>query len=100
MLRGSENCARTPPAALLVEPEASWSRSTRTTSGTPASARWKAMLAPITPPPTTATLAAPLEDRPGRRRVLHPEAQAVVEDQVVGPVPARVTAGGHLAQLH
>ena len=32
MLRGSENCARTPPAALLVDPEASSSRSTRSTS--------------------------------------------------------------------
>jgi hypothetical protein len=55
MLTGSENCARTPPAARLVEPEASASRSTSSTSATPASARWKAMLAPMTPPPTTTT---------------------------------------------
>ena len=38
-----------------VEPEASASRSTSSTSGTPASARWKAMLAPMTPPPMTTT---------------------------------------------
>ena len=56
MLSGSENCARTPPAARLVEPPASWSRSTRQTS-TPASARWNAMLVPMTPPPTTTTSA-------------------------------------------
>ena len=56
MLSGSENCARTPPAALLVEPEASSARSTSSVS-TPASARWKAALVPITPPPTTTTSA-------------------------------------------
>ena len=56
MLSGSENCARTPPAALLVEPEASSARSSSSTS-TPASARWKAALVPITPPPTTTTSA-------------------------------------------
>ena len=44
MLSGSENCARTPPAALLVEPDASSARSSRSTS-IPASARWNATLA-------------------------------------------------------
>jgi hypothetical protein len=47
------NDARTPPAALLVEPEASSFISSSTTSAIPASARWNAMLVPITPPPTT-----------------------------------------------
>jgi hypothetical protein len=47
--------ARTPPAALHVDPHASSSLSTRTTSVTPDSARWNAMLVPITPPPTTTT---------------------------------------------
>src|SRR5690242_11555481 len=56
MLRASENCARRPPAALEVEPPASWSRSSRTTSA-PASARWNAALAPTTPPPTITTSA-------------------------------------------
>ena len=57
MLSSSENCARTPPAARDVDPEASSSRSSSSTSRTPASARWKAMLAPMTPPPTTTTSA-------------------------------------------
>src|SRR5205085_4497330 len=47
----SENCARTPPAAREVDPLASAARSKSTTS-TPASARWNAALVPITPPPT------------------------------------------------
>src|SRR6266508_5163191 len=66
MLSASENCARTPPAALLVEPAPSSSRSISTTSGTPASARWKAILVPITPPPTTTTLARLGRPLPGR----------------------------------
>src|ERR1035437_2908623 len=57
MLMGSEDCARTPPAARLVEPEPSPPRSIRTTSCTPASAMWNAALTPITPPPTITTLA-------------------------------------------
>ena len=48
MFSGSENCARMPPAARLVEPDASSFRSSRVTS-TPASARWKATLVPIDP---------------------------------------------------
>ena len=51
----SENIARTPPAPFAVEPEPSSARSTRSTSSTPASARWKAMLVPTTPPPTMTT---------------------------------------------
>src|SRR5215210_2589685 len=53
----SENIARTPPAPLAVEPEPSSPRSTSTTSSTPRSARWNAMLVPFTPPPTMTTLA-------------------------------------------
>src|SRR6516165_2357151 len=56
MLRGSENWVRKPPAARLVDPEESDSRSSRHTS-TPASARWNAMLVPTAPPPTTTTFA-------------------------------------------
>src|SRR4051794_34822798 len=52
MLSGSENCALTPPAALDVDPPASWPRSSSATPA-PASARWKAALGPMTPPPTT-----------------------------------------------
>ncbi len=54
MFNGSENCARTPPAAREVEPLASSARSSSSTS-TPASARWNAALHPITPPPTITT---------------------------------------------
>src|SRR4051794_18735078 len=54
MLSGSENCALTPPAALDVDPPASWPRSSNATPA-PASARWKAALVPMTPPPTTTT---------------------------------------------
>src|SRR5688572_24849643 len=57
MFSSSENWARTPPAALQVEPEPSSSLSTTTTSRTPASARWKATDVPITPPPMTTTSA-------------------------------------------
>src|SRR4051794_15536037 len=56
MFNASENCARTPPAALDVDPAPSRSRS-RSRTSTPASARWKAVLVPITPPPTTTTSA-------------------------------------------
>src|SRR5262249_41361878 len=56
MFRASENWVRTPPAARDVEPAPSEPRSTKTTS-TPASARWKAALVPITPPPTITTSA-------------------------------------------
>ena len=35
MLSGSQNCARTPPAAFEVEPEPSWSRSRSTTGRRP-----------------------------------------------------------------
>jgi len=55
MLAALLNEARTPPAALHVDPHASSSFSTRTTSVTPDSARWNATLAPITPPPMTTT---------------------------------------------
>src|SRR5215471_14100876 len=55
MFSSSENWARTPPAALDVEPEPSAARSSTSTSRTPASARWNAMLAPITPPPMITT---------------------------------------------
>ena len=69
MLSGSENCARKPPAARLVDPLASWSRSRRQTS-TPASARWNATLVPMTPPPTTTTSAAARERAHRRTRFL------------------------------
>ena len=55
-LSSSENIARTPPAPRPVEPEPSSPRSHSSTS-TPASARWNAMLVPITPPPTITTSA-------------------------------------------
>jgi len=45
------------PAACQVVPEVSRSRSSRTTSGQPIAARWYATEQPITPPPTTTTLA-------------------------------------------
>src|SRR5215218_1314788 len=57
MFRSSANCARKPPADLLVDPEASWSRSTSTTSVIPSSVRWNAAAAPTAPPPTTTTSA-------------------------------------------
>src|SRR5690242_3126430 len=56
MLSASENWARTPPAALDVDPTPRPSRS-RSRTSTPASARWKAVLVPMTPPPTTTTSA-------------------------------------------
>src|SRR5438094_557611 len=56
MFSASENWVRTPPAARDVEPPPSCPLSTRTTS-MPASARWKAALTPITPPPTITTSA-------------------------------------------
>jgi hypothetical protein len=57
MLISSENMARTPPAALHVDPLPKDPPSSSRTSRTPASARWKAVLTPMTPPPTTTTLA-------------------------------------------
>src|SRR5438270_4965175 len=53
MFSSSANCARMPPADLLVDPEASASRSSRTTSCTPSRRRWKAVAAPRAPPPMT-----------------------------------------------
>src|SRR3954454_1950143 len=58
MLTASENDARTPPAALHVEPDPRASRSRSTTSRTPARLRWWATLSPITPPPMTTTEAS------------------------------------------
>src|SRR3954462_11963692 len=55
MLSSSENCARIPPAEREVDPAASESRSTSTTSVTPSSRRCHATLAPIAPPPTITT---------------------------------------------
>ena len=63
MLSRSANWARTPPAALLVEPEPSSARSSSSTSVIPASARWKATLTPITPPPMITTSARPGSSR-------------------------------------
>ena len=57
-LLASENVARTPPSGFADDPDPRVSRSSTTTSATPASARWKAMLAPMMPPPTTTTSAA------------------------------------------
>src|SRR5258706_15339393 len=53
----SANCARIPPADLLVDPEARTSRSRSTTSETPSRRRWKAVAAPRAPPPITTTSA-------------------------------------------
>src|SRR4051812_34642264 len=47
----------TRPAEWNVEPEVSSSRSTRSTSGSPSRARWKAIDVPPTPPPMTTTRA-------------------------------------------
>jgi hypothetical protein len=58
MLSGSENWARSPPIGLPELPEPSSQRSMTTMLFTPASAKWNAMLAPITPPPMITTSAA------------------------------------------
>jgi hypothetical protein len=55
MFTASENWARTPPAALQVEPDPSSLCSTRTTPRTPDRARWYAELRPMMPPPMTTT---------------------------------------------
>ena len=55
MFSSSENCARTPPAARLVEPDASCAALEQQDVPTPASARWNAALVPMTPPPTMTT---------------------------------------------
>src|SRR6266540_571778 len=57
MLARLVNEERTPPTALQVEPEPRLSRSMRTTSSTPASAKWNAQLVPMTPPPMMTTSA-------------------------------------------
>src|SRR4051794_38161855 len=61
MFSSSANCARMPPADFDVEPDASTSRSTRTTSSTPNRRRWKAVAAPRAPPPITTTSAVLLD---------------------------------------
>src|SRR5882724_8141211 len=61
MFSSSANCVRIPPAALLVEPDPSASRSSSTTSCTPSLRRWKAVAAPRAPPPIT-TASAVLPD--------------------------------------
>ena len=55
MLISSANCARMPPADLLVDPLPRVSRSQSTTSVTPSCARWYAVLVPMAPPPTITT---------------------------------------------
>src|SRR3954468_17802330 len=57
MFSSSANCARMPPADLLVEPAARESRSTSTTLSTPSRRRWNAVAAPRAPPPMTTTSA-------------------------------------------
>src|SRR6185295_16063804 len=52
------NCTRMPPAALLVEPAPTASRSSTTTSRAPRRPRWYAMLAPMAPAPITTMSAA------------------------------------------
>src|SRR4051812_31046828 len=81
-LSSSANCVRMPPADLLVDPDASVSRSSRTTSVTPSSVRCHATLAPTAPPPTTTTSA--LSAATGRRLT------AVAEPRAVAP---RIDAG-------
>src|SRR5690348_4869733 len=85
MLSSSANCARMPPADLLVDPEASASRSRSTTSRTPSRRRWKAAAAPRAPPPMTTTSA-----------VL---ADAVEELAERFPVPGRAAAPLDHAEL-
>src|SRR5262249_47365621 len=75
----SANCARIPPAERLVEPEASVSRSTRTTSSTPSFRRCQPTLAPIAPPPMTTTSAESTHRALHRRAV---SAHAVDEQSV------------------
>src|SRR3954468_16357665 len=91
MLSGSENCALTPPAALDVDPPASWPRSSSATP-TPASARWKAALVPMTPPPTTTTSA-----RAGRGAVIRELCAHRSEPQ--GPQASLDTHGAHLSEV-
>ena len=69
MLISSENCSRTPPADFDVDPHDNWSASSSNTSVTPASARWNAALAPITPPPMITTSARSGRDRSKRHTV-------------------------------
>ena len=77
-LSSSANCRRAPPAEREVEPLASVSRSSTTTSGTPPVARWNAVLAPTAPPPMITTsaragsslIARMLADRPPSVEVL------------------------------
>ena len=85
MFSASENCARRPPAAFEVEPLASWSRSSRTTSA-PASARWNAALTPTTPPPTITTSAP---DGSGERRACRECVGAQIVDCQQFPVGFR-----------
>ncbi|WP_239012509.1 hypothetical protein [Streptomyces sioyaensis] len=74
-MSGSENWARTPPIGLPELPPPSSPRSMTTIRRTPASARWKAMLVPITPPPMITTSAVD-----GTRREL--------EDMDKRPIPS------------
>src|SRR5689334_3940719 len=69
MFSSSANCIRIPPAALLVDPDASASRSSRTTCSTPRRRRWKAVAAPWTPPPMTTTSAYVVVELPECREV-------------------------------
>src|SRR5205085_4024836 len=55
MFSSSANCARIPPAEALVDPDASVSRSSTTTSSIPSARRCHAVETPITPPPTMTT---------------------------------------------
>src|SRR5438067_7305086 len=92
----SANCARMPPADLLVDPDASESRSSKTTSRTPSRRRWNAVLAPSAPPPITTTSA-----RAGRwegSRSSPPDADPL-PDVVVERAERRPVAGRAAAPL-
>src|SRR5579872_4298336 len=96
MLSSSANCARIPPADLLVEPDARESRSSSTTSRTPSRRRWKAVLEPSAPPPATTTSA-----RAGREegsRSSPPDADPLA-DVVVELAERRPVAGLAAAPL-
>src|SRR5437899_5293606 len=54
-----ENWTRMPPAALLVVPEPTVSRSRTKTSRSPRRARWEAIEQPTTPPPMMTSLVVP-----------------------------------------
>src|SRR3989442_15171216 len=84
-----ENWTRIPPAALLVVPEPTVSRSRTTTSCSPRRARGEAIEEPTTPPPMMTALAVP-------GRGMRPDYDEGVAGpaQNGGPTPPGVGTGG------